>query len=464
LSPCAAVRKVDLDVNPWLQRILISLAAGSAASGVIVGTAKKPRRLKKRKKKKGEKDDSVQLGALALADAKLPEEHGLTAGEWRDAVVARGSSVASVFKRKPKAAVVDDGARVPDEVQSKDGKTVASTTAKKKKKKRRGKKDLPPATLWDSAKESFRQTVKETVREEVKETPIGGALDALKSVGAKVKEGASVVVENVEKVAKDVSEEVAKDEKGAAKDPKDTVGAKIGSKLSDFRLAIDAAIETVRKSPPPGTVSDAPVTPPAADGPPSAPDELAVQPGAVEEQRGAPVVEAELDPSTAAPSTKQPIDPEKVKQKLKSGFDAVSSWFQGATSPSASGATTLHRSREPGAPRRVRPANSDGDVVEAKDTADAAAAHAPAATDATDSPAASAAELTSTSAGDSGSSQPDEAKTASPDAAGTGAAGTEAAGTDAAETDPQKKDPAGAESDAGGGPDAPGGGGSRAAE
>jgi hypothetical protein len=352
LSPCAAVRKVDLDVNPWFQRILISLAAGSAASGVIVGTAKKPRRLKKRKKKKGEKDRSVELGALALADAKLPDNRGITVGEWKDAVVARGASVASVFKRKPKP--VDDGARLPDEVQSKDGKTVS----KREKKKRDRRKDMPPATLWESARESFKQTVKETVHDEVKSTPVGGALDPLKSVGAKVKEGASVVVENVEKVAKDVSEEVAKGDKN--KDPKDTVGAKIGSKLSDFRIAFDAAVETVRKSPQESS------TPPSAPsgGPPSAPDELAVQPGAVEEQRGAPIVEAELDP-TVAGVEKQPIDPEKVKQKLKSGFDAVSNWFQAATGPGST-------KRDPTAPRRVRAASpADDDVVEAKD-ADAA--------------------------------------------------------------------------------------------
>jgi hypothetical protein len=366
LSPCAAVRKVDLDVNPWFQRILISLAAGSAASGVIVGTAKKPRRLKKRKKKKGEKAEAVQLGALALADAKLPDNRGITVGEWRDAVVARGASVASVFKRKPKAPVdVDDGARLPDEVQAKDGTTVSKRA---KKKKRNRAKDMPPATLWDSAKESFRQTVKETVHEEVKNTPVGGALDALKSVGAKMKEGASVVVENVEKVAQDVSDEVAKGV-DKNKDPKDTVGAKIGSKLSDFRLAIDAAIETVRKTPPAANAltEDASTTmPPPADGPPSAPDELAVQPGAVEEQRGAPILEAELDPSSAGESQgveKQPIDPEKVKQKLKNGFDAVSNWFQAQAGPSSP------PKRDPTAPKRVRPAAPGDDVVEAKDTA-----------------------------------------------------------------------------------------------
>jgi hypothetical protein len=184
-------------MNPWLQRFLIGWAAGVVTTGAIVKTAKQPHRLKrkKRKKKADGTDEPVQIGALALKDARFPDERALTMGEWRDRVVASGTSVgtrvSSLFQREPPAPVVDDGARTPDEVQHPDG-TVERPEKRHAPSKRRGAK-RPQATLWESAKESLKQTVKETVADEVKQSPMGSAIETLKEVSAKVKSGATTV-------------------------------------------------------------------------------------------------------------------------------------------------------------------------------------------------------------------------------------------------------------------------------
>ena len=176
-----------VDVHPMLQRILISLAAGTAATSAVVSTAKRPHKPKKRRKKRPDGSEApVSLGATALHDVKLPDERGLTPAEWRHGMAQWGGAVAtritSVFKRAPS----EGGTSTPNSVQTPEG-----TRAPNAHKRRRDGKKRPQATLWDSAKESLKQTVKETVRDEVKSSPVGSALDTLKDVTEKVKEGAA---------------------------------------------------------------------------------------------------------------------------------------------------------------------------------------------------------------------------------------------------------------------------------
>lgn len=348
-------------MNPWLQRFLVSWAAGVAASGVVISTAKKPGRLKKKKRKKKADgtEEPVQMGAVALRDARAPEERGLTVGEWREHVVTTtrgvGTKVAALFRREPSAAAADDGSpREPDEVQAADGtrlKTAPRAARKKNKKKQRkgghakgsaGKRGRrgrrPQATLWDSAKESLKQTVKETVKEEVKATPVGTAFEALKNVGAKVKEGAttaaSAAASAVGKVMADTKQGGVRDEippqlrgepPGAPSEvneppPPSVTPQKVEETLEAIGRSIETAIHKV------------------ADGARAAAEDVkkASEAGEAGEPRG----------------DGAPVDVGEVAKKVRGGVDAVGSWLQG---PGA-----------PGYRRRVRPA-SGGDVVEAKD-------------------------------------------------------------------------------------------------
>lgn len=346
-------------MNPWLQRFLVSWAAGVAASGVVITTAKKPGRLKKKKRKKKADgtEEPIQMGAVALRDARAPEERGLTVGEWREHVVTTtrgvGTKVAALFRREPPAAsAADDGSpREPDEVQAADGtrlKTAPRGARKHKKKQRKGghakgsagkrgrRGRRPQATLWDSAKESLKQTVKETVKEEVKATSVGTAFEALKNVGAKVKEGAttaaSAAASAVGKVMADHKQGGASDEippqlrgepPGAPREaneppPPSVTPQKVEETLEAIGRSIETAIHKV------------------ADGARAAAEDV---------KKASEAGEA---PGDGAPS----VDVGEVAKKVRGGVDAVGSWLQG---PGA-----------PGYRRRVRPA-SGGDVVEAKD-------------------------------------------------------------------------------------------------
>jgi hypothetical protein len=332
-----------------------------------VGTAKAPRRLKKRKKKKS--DRPAELGAIALAEARLPEEHGLTLGEWKDAIVARGAQVASVFKRAPKpAADAADatGAKQPDEI---DGVTVP-----KRKKRRARKSRRPQATLWASAKQSFKETVKESVREEVKSSAVGsalsnagGALDALKNVGAKVKDGASELAASAGKAARD--------EKLAGR-----FSSGLANGLSEAKTVLGAALETVK------TRANTAIAERAADAP-AAPDDAPHAPADLTDARrdeDAGEIERAPEAVSAEPNKKPGIDVEVVRaeashaaaevaKKVSSGIDAVSSWLKA----SAQG----ERAAAPYSKRRARAAGDvveanvvEATVVEAKDAPDNAAA------------------------------------------------------------------------------------------
>ena len=326
-------------MNPWLQRFLIGWAAGVATTGALVSTAKRPHKLKRKKRKKQEDgtEEPVQIGAVALKDARLPDERGLTMGEWRDRVVATGSSVGArvgaMLKRDRKQDPVDlhvkeAGARPPDEVQRPDG-TVEHFAAKasprpsprsKRKgahaKGRRGKK-RKDASLWDSAKESFKQTVKETVVEEVNKTPMGSALEALKGVSAKVKSGATTAATATATFVK----------RGIEGNPEPQDGSKpvpsLQQRLDAAGAAIEKAVKNATDAPPEGA-EDAP-----------APDIEPISPRANKNVEAVAEVAAE------------------VAVKVKSGLAAVGSWLQG---PGA-----------PGYKKAPRAADADAEVVDAKD-------------------------------------------------------------------------------------------------
>lgn len=324
-------------MNPWLQRFLIGWAAGVVTTGALVSTAKRPHRLKRKKRKKQEDgtEEPVQIGAVAMKDARLPDERGLTVGEWRDRVVASGASlgtrVGAVFKRERRpttggaaAGGTTPSALEPDEVQRTDGTVEKSASTRKKRrgahaKGRRGKK-RKEATLWDSAKESFKQTVKETVAEEVNKSPMGSALETLKDVGAKVKSGATSAATATASFVK----------RGIDGNPEPDDGSKPTPSLQQRIDAAGAAIEKAVKN--------------ATDGP---------------EPRGSaePTVSARAAESADEPRPNKNVDAAaevaaEVAVKVKSGLLAVGSWLQG-----------------PGAPgyKKAPRASDGGEVVEAKD-------------------------------------------------------------------------------------------------
>lgn len=352
-------------VNPLLQRFLISWAAGAAATGVVVGTAKRPHRLKRRKKKKkGQAAEPVQIGAVALKDARAPEDPGMSVEEWAAGIKALPSRVAGVFTRVPKAG---DGAREPDEVRTADGQKVAAGSGRKKR-RRRGKR--AKATLWDSAKESMRQTVRDVVKEEVKDTPVGGAVDAAKKASEKVKEGAAVVKEgagvvaqNAAKVGAQVGDRAksllnrilhaVEADPAPNADPEAEALAAQEEARARTEDAAPAAMPSVERDAPPSTAA-------SSTAPSSAPAGAAPSQGPVAEPlSGAPVV---LEPA-AAPGLEPGLDVAEVGKKLKGGLDAVGSWLQGPGAPGYSSA-------------RVRAADGGSDVVEAKDAPPAPSAQA----------------------------------------------------------------------------------------
>ncbi len=348
-------------VNPLLQRFLIAWAAGVATTGVIAGTAKRPHRLKRRrrKKKKGQAAEPVQIGAVALSDARAPADPGMSVEEWAAGVKALPSRVAGIFARVPKQA---DGAREPDEIRTADGATVKGAAGRKTRRRGRRKQ----ATLWDSAKESMRQTVRDVVKDEVKDTPVGNAVEAAKKAGDRVKEGAGAVKEGAAVVAE-----------GAVK-----VGAQVGVKAKSL---LNRILEAVEANPAPNADPEAEAlaeeeerqAPSArAD---MAPDRSPEIGGAPHEPRGAglgggasapsldtaegasadgaaPAAAAHVAVSPEGAPTTPPIDVAEVGKKLKGGLNAVADWLQGPGAPGY-------------ASKRARPANGGGDVVEARDAA-----------------------------------------------------------------------------------------------
>lgn len=359
-------------MNPWLQRFLISWAAGVAASGAIVSTAKRPGKLKRRKKKKADgTEEPVQLGAVALHDARVADERGITVREWGENVRATGAAVGQrvkgLFSRAPKEPVVaEDGARVPDEVQTKDGARIKTPRAKRKgahAKGRRGKRRRrPQATLWDSAKESLKQTVKETVKEEVKATPVGSALEALKSVGAKVKEGASAAAGAVNKAiggtagekASSADDEIPPQLRGEVPPTPEEIAAREEARLAEIAAQEAVRAEKMRKVEE-NIEKGLDAFGKKIEGAIAKVAEAASSAAQPREPREPPAPAEHVD-GEAPPAP--PVDPAEVAKKLKGGLDVVGSWLQG-----------------PGAPgygsRRVRPANAEVvdavDVVEAKD-------------------------------------------------------------------------------------------------
>lgn len=325
-------------VNPLLQRLLISWAAGAAATGVVVGTAKRPHRLKRRrrKKKKGQQPEPVQIGAQALLDARAPADPGMSVEDWTAGVKALPGRFASIFSRVPKGPA--DGAREPDEIRTADGQKVSAGT--RKKRRRRGKRQK--ATLWDSAKESMRQTVHEVVKEEVKDTPVGNAVDAARKAGDKVKEGAAVVKEGAAVVAENAVK----------------VGAQVGDKAKSLLNRILHAVEAD----------------PASNADPDAEALAEHEQHAAEQSATAAPSEPDPAPHTEGtaptpPTISEPppaaVDVAEVGRKVKSGLNAVGDWLSG-----------------PGAPgyqsKRVKAAQGGGDVVEAKDAGAESVAPTPA--------------------------------------------------------------------------------------
>lgn len=340
-------------MNPWLQRLLISCAAGIAATGAVVGTAKRPGKLKRKKRKKRADgtDEPVQVGAVALRDARLPQDDGITLAAWRADVAASGrklgARVTGVFRKEPAArpSAAEAGPRDPDEVQAPDGttirknkaRTIPSGKARRKgnhaKGRRRGKARRPQASLWDSAKESLRQTVRDTVKEEVQASPVGSALEALKQVGSKVRDGASAaaaaVSKAIEKSDAPSLDEIPPHLKGEPTAPRETT-----------------------------TGVEPPVRDPRATGSAAKVEEALEAIGKTIEGAIHKVGDATRSPE-AGGTTDGPVEASDVARKVKGGIDVVGTWLQG---PGA-----------PGYRRRTRPAGS-GDVVTAKDPGEVGAA------------------------------------------------------------------------------------------
>jgi hypothetical protein len=186
------MRAYNKDMNPWLQRALVSLAAGTIAGGAVVATAKN-RHKKARKRRKKKDAPPVLLGTVAKRDAQVPHEGGITVEQWV-AGIKDGVTSLSLRVKGYLIGSKDEGqqsARDADEVIAKDG----TVTRKKKtnrapRQNRRGRHKRREATLFESAQESFKQVIrdetKRVVQDQVDKTGLSKAQDTLKSASAAV--------------------------------------------------------------------------------------------------------------------------------------------------------------------------------------------------------------------------------------------------------------------------------------
>ena len=301
-------------MNPLVQRLLISLTAGSAAGGAWVATAKNKH--KKARKRRRKKKTDIVIGTQARKDAAEEFTPGMTLAQLGARVRTFGAGVVdsarSLVGLSPRDPAADGSARDADEIHH-DGKRIKNPARKRRNarlakghaKKRKGSR-RKQASLFDSAKESLRQVVKDeakrAVQEQVDKTGLGKAAEALKSAGGAVVEKAKAVKDAI---PEDLDERLAEAGKNVVEGAK-RVGESVGGAIQ----------EGLRK----------------LDGEPGLP-------GGESQEDG------------------EGLSAEELAQRVGKGVDALGSWLQGPGAPGYKNSG------------RVRPSSSGSGVVEAKEPA-----------------------------------------------------------------------------------------------
>ncbi len=246
---------------PWLQRLVVAVAGSVVTGGVVLATAdnrfapKKRKRRRGRRRVTGKTAPPILLGTVAKADAGEAYVPSLTWAQWRDAVAARGRGIFRFVTGQPKEGSVDkDGARIPDEIRTKDGARRRSQAGRSSSKTRRRRGERrKEASLFDSAKESLRQVVKDeakkAVDEKVEEAALKKAADALKGASGKVSETAKDVASKVkESLPEDLDEKAKLAGRTVLSGAKSAFG-KLAASLNE--LAESSPVEPLSVAPPP---------------------------------------------------------------------------------------------------------------------------------------------------------------------------------------------------------------------
>ncbi len=345
-------------MNPWLQRLLISLGAGVATSAAVIGTAKNKHKKSKRRRRK-KSDPPVVIGTVAKRDAATDFEPGITGQQWLQGIKDSGQRFVDFIARRKKPVVDEGGGLEPDEVRAADGtrlKVSSKTPAKKKltpsqlrRQRRREAGRRKQATLFESARESFRQVVKEeagkAIDEKVEATGLKKAADALKSAGEKV----GVAVKDAATKVKD----------GIPEDAQDQVVVGLQSAGKSFLAgakklghSVSQAVQQLQQESSSSSPAAETPPPPTADEAPDASLSTAQASGSVQVQEPQ---ESSSSSSSLLPSAPiEGITAEQVGEKVQDGVQKIGAFLSGPGNP--------------GYKKSARLGNSNGaDVVEAKD-------------------------------------------------------------------------------------------------
>ena len=388
-------------MNPLLQRILIALGASVATSTMIVGSAQnKYKKTKKRRRKKN--DPPVVIGTVAKREAAEDFVPGLTGAQMLQNIKDSGKSVVDFFSRKKKPVEGDEGGLVPDEVKTADGKTTKPKKTKPltpaERRRRRGKRRRQ-ATLFESAKESFRQVVKEetnkVVDEKIEQTGLKKAAEALKqageTVGGSVKEAASRVQESIPEDANEKIQAAGKSFLAGARKLGQSLGKSIQSgvqalqeqsaQLSQDQKIIDVEVTPIESTrdagqilaPPPNaiptpmpTVGDDPSSPPSS--PPSSASTSSALTSTTSTTPTASTTSTSSTASTALTSSSSATPPESPPLPVHEGMTAEQLGEKVSDGVKKIGAF-LSGPGNPGYQKsgRIGQGGGGGDVVEAKD-------------------------------------------------------------------------------------------------
>ncbi|MDP2343960.1 MAG: hypothetical protein Q8O67_23585 [Deltaproteobacteria bacterium] len=340
-------------MNPWLQRFLIALGASVATTTLVVGTAKnKHKKAKRRRRKKS--DPPLVLGTVAKRDGADDFVPGLTGKQWLQGIKDGGQAFVDFITRKKKP-VIDDGGLVPDEVVAKDGTRlkVDKTKAKRKltpsqlrRQRRREAGKRKQASLFDSAKESFRQVVKEeaskAIDEKVESTGLNKVGDALKTAGEKV---GGAVKDAATKIKEGIPEDTQEQVKGGLQSAGKSflAGAKkLGQSVSQTLQSLQQEVSSSSSS---SSLQDS-----AQD---ALPGDAIDSSSALQTIEPPPAVTPPPAPSIPSEGFTAEQTGEKVGDKVQDGVQKIGAFLSGPGNP--------------GYKKGGRIGSGGGDVVEAKD-------------------------------------------------------------------------------------------------
>ncbi len=239
-------------MNPWLERALVSWAAGAVATTVIVTTAKNPNKKKKKRGKKKKKsgdgikvavDDAIprSTGAQAAHDYRMGTDRSMTGDELVENVKGLGKKA----KRAGQYIAAGlFGQTVPKKSDGDEKVAAKKVDAKKADVIDRDRDDrggrAKHIDVVEDAKRALRDAAVGKVADEAAERAgVAGVVDELKEQGGEIKERAAKVVQGI----KDAIPDDAGDKLKQAGTTVADAGKKAGEAVADAGKKAGAAIK-----------------------------------------------------------------------------------------------------------------------------------------------------------------------------------------------------------------------------